>query len=178
MRTKGFTLIELLIAIMIITILASASFWGYGKRQKALNLQKETISLVAKVEEIRERAISARYFKGILPQGGYGIFFNNSDLYHYILFADCNGDGEYSPTGTPCNGHSEFIERIELQEGVYLKSLPSPKINITYKPPSPEVTIKTSIATSSEITITLAIDNPYQEKTVYFNSAGLIYVQP
>jgi len=182
MKNPGFTLVELLITIAIITILASVSFVGYGQRQKAVALQKEANILVSKIEEVREMAISARYFHNDLPAGGYGIYFDSSSPNSYIIFADCDKDRFYDKTGTPCfdpinsTNHAEFIERINFEEGVYIKTLPAP-VSITFKPPSPDVAIKTSSGLLDELTIKLGVTGSFKEKDIHFNSAGLVYVE-
>jgi len=182
MKNKGFTLIELLVAILIITILASVSFFGYGQRQKAIALQKEANILVSKIEEVKETAISGKYFHNDLPAGGYGIYFNISSPNSYIVFADCDGDRLYDTTGAPCfdpihsTNHPEFIERISFEEGVYIKTLSAP-VSITFKPPSPDVSIKTSSGLLDELTVKLSISGSSKEKKIHFNSAGLVYVE-
>ena len=183
MKNKGFTLIELLVAILIITILASVSFFGYGQRQKAIALQKEANILVSKIEEVKETAISGKYFHNDLPAGGYGIYFNISSPNSYIVFADCDGDRLYDTTGAPCfdpihsTNHPEFIERIKFENGVKISPLPF-AVSITFKPPSPEVVIKTSDgATHERLTIKLGIQGFSKEKKIHFNSAGLVYVE-
>jgi len=177
MNNKGFTLVELLVAITIITILASVSFFGYGQRQKEIALQKEANILVSKIEEVKEMAISARYFHNDLPAGGYGIYFDSSSPNSYIVFADCDEDRFYDKTGTPCSGYPESIETIKLENGVKISPLPF-AVSITFKPPSPEVVIKTSDgATHDELTIRLGIQGFSKERKIHFNSAGLVYVE-
>jgi Tfp pilus assembly protein FimT len=185
MKKNGFTITELLISISVIIILTSVSFWGYNKRQQELGLHKEINNLIAKAEEVKERAISSQYFHRDLPEGGYGIYFTSSDLNHYILFADCDGDGEYDSSGTPCLDpvdsaqYPEMIERVAIENGIYIKDFGSSQIHITFRPPSPDVTIKIAGGSTVQNTnITLAIrSEPTKAKTIYFNTAGLIYVQ-
>lgn len=162
----------------MIIILSSVSFWGYDKRRKEINLQKETTILVAKAEEVKEMAMSSQYFHGDLPKGGYGLYFINSDPNHYILFADCNDppNAQYDVVGTPCSGFPELIERMDFSEGVYISGLSAPQINVTFKSPSPDVTINNG--TVSEACITLGLrTHSAKQKTICFNKAGLIYVQ-
>ncbi|MCD6271009.1 prepilin-type N-terminal cleavage/methylation domain-containing protein [bacterium] len=182
MKNRGFTLVELLIAIAIITILASVSFVGYGQRQKEIALQKEANILVSKIEEVKEMAISARYFHNDLPTGGFGVYFNISSPNSYIIFADCDGDRSYDTTGSPCfdpihsTNYPEFVERVSFDHGVYIKTLPAP-VSITFKPPSPDVAIKTSSGLLDELTIKLGVTGSFKEKDIHFNSAGLVYVE-
>ena len=177
MKNKGFTLIELLVAILIITILASVSFFGYGQRQKAIALQKEANILVSKIEEVKETAISGKYFHNDLPAGGYGIYFDSDSPKSYIIFADCDKDRFFDKTGAPCSGYPESIERIKFENGVKISPLPF-AVSITFKPPSPEVVIKTSDgATHERLTIKLGIQGFSKEKKIHFNSAGLVYVE-
>ncbi|MCD5396434.1 MAG: prepilin-type N-terminal cleavage/methylation domain-containing protein [Candidatus Pacebacteria bacterium] len=178
MNNKGITLPELLIVIAIITILTSASFVGYGRRQKEVLLQKETNLLVAKAEQVREMAISAKHFYGDLPQGGYGVYFNLSQPEFFIVFADCDGDNLFDSTGTPCSGHSELVERVDLEGGVYIKNLCAPSVSITFVPPSPNVFIRTpGEVLIDECVLTLGIQGSTKEKKIHFNSAGLIYAE-
>ncbi len=170
----GFTIAEFLVAIMIIGILASASFWGYGERKQELKLQKEANFLVSKSEEIKERAISGKHHCGIFPAGGYGVYFDSGNLTRYILFADCNNNRIYDSSGLPCNGScAETLEIITIDQAISI-IVPSP-VNIVFVPPSPSVIINGNPQTVSSAR--LGITGTTKQKTIYFNSAGLIYVQ-
>lgn len=170
----GFTIAEFLVAIMIIGILASASFWGYGERRQELKLQKEANFLVSKSEEIKEMAISGKHHFGIFPAGGYGVYFDSSNRTRYVLFADCNNNGIYDSSGLPCSGsRPETLEIITIDPAISL--IVSSPINIVFMPPSPSVIINGNPQTVSSAR--LEITGTTKQKTIYFNSAGLIYVQ-
>lgn len=171
---KGFTMAEFLVTIMIIGILASVSFWGYGERRQELKLQKEANFLVSKSEEIKERAISGKNYCGIFPSGGYGVYFDSEDRTRYVLFADCNNNGAYDSSGMFCNGSCQETLEIITLDPVTALVVSSP-VNIVFVPPSPTVLINGNPQTI--LSARLEIARTTKWKTIYFNSSGLIYVQ-
>lgn len=139
---RGFTLVELLVVIIIIVIISTIVFLNYRSGRQRLALERAAHRFLQDVRRAQEMAMSAREVNGIIPLGGYGVYTTISDLEHYIIFADCNDNDIYDPPpATPCNGKTERIERITLEQGVTVCPICDPEVCVIFTPPDPEVTI-------------------------------------
>ncbi len=187
MKNQGFTLLELLISITVIAILTSISFWGYNAKKDILVLRDEVGIVVSKTENMRERAIGSQYWHEQLPSGGYGVFFTTSNDQQYFSFADCDGNEIFDNNEAylPCgSGFRERIETIDLNARVRIKDISAGgvgamELTILYKFPFPEAIIKDETETIVD-SASIVLEIPGQadkEKTIHFNSAGLIYVE-
>ncbi len=191
MKNQGFTLLELLISITVIAILTSISFWGYNAKKDTLVLRDEVGIIASKTENMRERAIGSQYWHEKLPSGGYGMFFTISNDNQYITFADCDSNELFDSNTLPCGIAGGFRERIEttyLNDRLKIKDINVidiggeigvSELTIVYKFPFPKAVIKDETGnTFDNANIVVGIPGRQdQEKTIYFNSAGLIYVQ-
>ena len=168
---RGFTLIELLINIGVISILLAVSFWGYKQRNEGIALERASQKLVMDVERAREMGMSSKEFNGAIPKGGYGVYFSSASSKSYILFADLNDNKVYDPS-------SEKMEEVSLENNIYIKNISPSSFCITFKPPSPEVTITTQNSTIDSASVTLGAKSlPFKKRTIKFNIAGLITSQ-
>jgi len=186
---KAFTLLELTVVAAIITILALIILPNYRQEEKQSALLRSVHKLAQDLRRTEEMAISAQKtspeFGEVFPKGGYGIYFEINDAlpkgYRIILFADCDGEGDFDSWGSftcaeatlgPGNSCDETIQEITLEEGIKIKNLsPLSPLAVTFKPPEPEV----SISGGDIATITLSLkDNPAITRTITVNKAGLI----
>ncbi len=184
MKNKGFTLLEITVVISIITLLSIIFLANYRQGEKNFALQRSAHQLAQSLRQTQNMAMSSQEFEETFPKGGYGVHFEigaNS----YILFADCDGNGEYSYSGsalscaeaTEFNRYPEKIEEAILEEGISISEL-SPisaenKLNITFFPPNPDITITPS-ANLAFIILTFGGDS---EKQININIAGLIDIE-
>lgn len=192
----GFTLLEITVVIAIISLLAVIILVNYRGGEKQSALLRSTHRLAQNLRQVEEMAISSRktppeFGEEVFPQGGYGIYFEIDPAapkgYHIILFADCDGEGDYDDlvTAHTCaeaepglgNSRDETIrEPLLLEEGIKIQKLqvdsfPVDLLPITFTPPDPTVTI----AGGNEAVITLCLkDNESITRTVTVNIAGLI----
>jgi len=177
---KGFTLIELLVITSIIALMSALVIPNlrFGKEQFAV--QNSAHKLAQDLRKVQEMAMSSLEFNGVIPQGGYGIYFEKSANF-YILFADCSGNRQYDSNGTQCNGVSEKIsEQSFLNKRIIINNLSSPlpknALNIVFAPPDPRIYIEPGDGSIATIFIT---DPSIQvsEKMITVNKAGLISIE-
>ena len=199
MSQKAFTLLEITVVIAIIGLLAVIVLANYRGGEKQSALLRSAHRLAQDLRQAEEMAISSRKTpegceqieEGVFPKGGYGIRFEK-DSDSYILFADCDSEGDYDDSGSafyceegengaePGLGNSlnEIIEEITLEEGIKIKKLQVDSFQvdflpITFTPPDPTVTIDEG--DGNEATITLCLkDNENITRTITVNKAGLI----
>ncbi len=177
---KGFTLIELLVIITIIAFMSALVIPNLKFGEEQFAVQNSAHKLAQDLRKVAEMSMSSSEFNQIIPQGGYGIYFEKSANF-YTLFADCSGDSEYDSIGTQCNGVSEKIsEQSFLNERIIINNLfsPLPKnaLNVVFVPPDPIVYIEPGDGSIALIFIT---DPSVQvsEKIIIVNKAGLISIE-
>ncbi len=169
-KEKGMTLIEILVTTAIIGTLLAVSFLSYRPRGQELALQRSAFKIAADIESVREMAMSAQKdSSGDIPAGGYGIYFDTTNPFNYILFADLDASKSRKSDG------SEDVKSVEIEKGLVLKTLsPSNPANITFVPPSPNVYLQGgTIIGQVDIIIAIQTD-PSKTKTIIVNKAGLI----
>jgi len=165
----GFTLIEVLVIIAIIVILSGVVFINYRSSEKTLALQRAANKLAQDIRRVQEMAIAAQVCcGGTVPPGGYGIYLGNVNDTSYILYADKNNSGDYSPAG------NERIETINLEQGVKISLLNPSSPSINFKPPDPTITL--TGGGPVEITLVLESDTS-KTKKITVNKAGLVEIE-
>lgn len=154
-----------------------ASYRG-GERQFAL--QRSAHKLSQDLRTAQEKAMSSEKFNNTFPKGGYGIYLKENSN-SYILFADCNDNGEYDESGAAINcaesannnPYPEKIQDLFLESQISITSL-SPAKNhelfITFFPPDPIIDFSPSNASLAEVV--LGFNG--QTLTVILNKLGLI----
>lgn len=162
---KGFTLIEFVVALAIMALLSFLILPNYRYAGKMVVLKQATMKLGQDLRRAEEMAMSAKEFNGAIPQGGYGLYFNQAGNY-YILYADGNVDHQYN-TG-------ELVERIDLDTNLKIYSLSPNPLNIVFIAPQPTVYIPTG-AIFATIILSLK-DDANKNETIKVNKNGLIEV--
>ena len=189
MKSKGFTLLEITVVISIIILLSGIFLVNYRQGEKEFALQRSAHSLAQTLRKTQEMAMSSKLtpvelFGGTFPKGGYGLYFEkNSNT--FILFADCDNEGDYDDSGyADCktadvgseNSLNEKIEEFSFEEGIYISDLiPSGgnTLIIKFFPPDP---IITAIPDDPSPSITLSFGGQ-STKRVVINKSGLIDVE-
>lgn len=167
---RGFTLIELLVVTFIISLFTALVLPNYRTSDQHLSLQRAAYKLAQDIRRTQELALSSQGFSSQVP-AGYGVYFNENQPAQYILFADLDGDLQYS-------GSSEKMEEIILERGVLINNLLprlASALTISFAPPDPTVTFYPDAA---EALIVIAIETVAgATKTIQVNKAGLIAVE-
>jgi len=188
MNQKSFTLVELLVVVAIIILLSLIILPNYRASVSQFALERSAHKMAQDIRRAAEMAMSAKEITGptgekVIPTGGYGIYLKILSVFPYyeiIIFADCNNNQQFTSgnvCGTPPNKFPEGLkdEDIKLESGVKISNLsPNLPLNITFKPPSPEISIQGG--DTAEITLVLESD-PTKKRTIKVNKAGLIDVE-
>lgn len=198
----GFTLVEILVSIFIIALLSGIIFANYRSSGQQFVLQGAANKLAQDIRRVQQMAMSAEETnlggqvpagQEFVPEGGYGIYFEEISPNSYIIFADCGDtpNRQYNGSGLVCgpanSEYTEHIETIELEQGVNINNIQKEgggapdKIHITFVSPDPEVHIVPPAGAGGEpawCEIILALTaNPSKTKTIKVNKAGLIEVE-
>jgi len=168
---RAFTLVEILVIIALIAILSLVFIPAYHVSKQQLAVQRSANKLAQDVRLSMERAMSAVEKSNCAGGSTYkhGISFNINDPKKYILFADCNQDGEYNNEIV-----DELIKEESFETGVEIYELnPTPKINIVFEPPDPTIYIK-----EGNIAVIKIRSKDYHDKTriIIINEVGLVDV--
>jgi type II secretory pathway pseudopilin PulG len=167
-----------LVSIFIIILMSGIIFTNYRQSGQQFALQRSASKLALDIRRAQEMAMSAKEFNGMIPPGGYGVYFKINENW-YTLFADCNNNGLYDDpsTTTPCSGFPETVEgNIVIEKPVWICEVCGLGVDeqiILFTPPEPKVTL--SPAQDSSTVIVLRNDG--QTKTVRVNKAGLIEIE-
>lgn len=180
---KSFTLTELLVSVFIISVMATILLANYRAGERLFALQNASHKLTQDFRRAQEMAMSARETDGVIPEGGYGLYFDIDQPHHYILFADQDGERDYDDP-------LELVEDIEIdkKEMVEIKNLihyqcPSAtctNLSVTFTPPDPEVTMKVIWSGGSWTSVdwsTIELTNGYKTQEIYINEYGLIHLK-
>ncbi|MBI2450408.1 MAG: type II secretion system protein [Candidatus Nealsonbacteria bacterium] len=131
---KGFTLIELLVVTSIIILFTALLTPNYREGAKQLAIQGAASKLAQDFRRAQEMALSSQEFQGRVP-AGYGLYFRDNEPGRYFLFADLDGDKQYSIGDA-------VVEDIALERSAQISGLSaSPSLSIVFTSPEPIVTI-------------------------------------
>lgn len=184
---KGFTLLEIVVVISIVAIFSILIITNYHGGGRELSLLRSTHKLAQDLRVAQEMAMSSRKFHELVPEGGYGVYFEK-DQNSYILFADCNNNGEYDNSYIcpdcsvePCveSSFTEKVEEIFLEEGINVSEIsvffggPSlSSISVSFLPPDPTVIIRHNEIDELSAYINLSYNG--RERVVSINNIGSI----
>jgi len=167
-KGEGFTLVESMVILSIIAILSIATFPAYKTAKENLALHRSANMLAQDIRLTIEKAMSAQEAgcSTVNYQYQYGISLKEADKETYILFADCNNNNNYDL------GQDQFIEQ-RFEEGIEIKGLNTPSLDVVFKPPDPTVNISAGLD-SAQIIIGIVGEVGGITKTITINKAGLI----
>jgi len=184
---KGFTIVELLVSISIIIILLLVAVVNYRTGRQRLALERSAYKLAQDIRRVQEMAMAAEECtpppescpeEGGVPNGGYGIYFEQITPESYIIYADSGSLPEqYRYNGQV--GEEETMETIDLEKEVEIQSVTPLKASVNFIPPDPIVDLKDDAGFPHEnITIIIRLKaDPSKTKTIKVNEAGLIEIE-
>ena len=194
-NNQGFTLVEILVVTAIIIVLSAIVIPRYRVGDQHFRVQRSAHQLSQNLRYVQEMAMGAKEIGiGIVkpghefyPDGGFGIHFDINEPDHYIIFADCDGNGQLSPGPVACvsptqpspvpaiNKFPELMEEVYFESKVEIGSMSlSSPLHIIFRAPYPSIEI--SGGTEAIINLWLANDHA-NTQTIIVNEAGLIYVK-
>jgi len=183
-NSKGFTVIEMLAVLAIMGVLLAMSLTAYQNSRGQLALQRSANEIAQSIRRASEMAMSAKEIGGMIPTGGYGIYFDkNANPQQIIIFADCGTvpNHLYDASGLTCGTFDEKVEEINLEKNIKIQSIFYASslnvVNIVFQAPSPKVFINNDSPPTGLATITLFYgDDITKTKTIQVNEVGLIDV--
>ena len=96
----GFTLVELLVVMAVVTIITMVLLVRQGRFDSSTLLRSLAYSTALSVRQAQLYGTSVSGTKNaggaIVFASAYGVFFDSTNISKYILFADLDGDGQYS----------------------------------------------------------------------------------
>ncbi len=75
-NSSGYSLLELIIALGIITIISAVVVANFRQAEKSNNLRQSSLELESNIRLVRSQALAGQLIDGVLPLGGYGLFFS------------------------------------------------------------------------------------------------------
>jgi len=206
MKKNGFTLLEITVVVAVIALLSTIFLANYHGGDKQYALLRASHKLSQDLRTVEEMALSSRKtpiekFGGTFPKGGYGIYVKVNDLnindcpsysqgYCIVLFADCDGEGDYDYWGTgqhdcassePGSGNSvdnEMIKEFTFEGGIKITELleSSSPLIITFLPPEPSLVIKNGGEALESAYIKLGYEGREGGKQININRLGQIEI--
>ncbi len=177
-QNESFTLIELLVVMGIVIILSGTLLINYHSGERYFALQRTAQKIADDLNYAQVLATNSQEFNGIIPKGGYGVYFNLSFKNYYKLYADFDGNQNYNTSD------GDVLGNIKLEPGIFIKTISSSPtgVSINFMPPDPIVKITTQEGTVlGSVVITLCIQDTdcsrSNIKNIIVNQTGLIEVK-
>jgi prepilin-type N-terminal cleavage/methylation domain-containing protein len=188
---KGFTMIEMLTVLAIFAVLTSVVLFNYTKFRSDTILTNMAYEIALSIREAQIYGVSAR---GVKIDGGpsldfsvsHGIYIPADNSNQYFLFADNDGDSEF--TGTSCAATSDIcvtpysllgsIKITDIQiEGQC--SLDPESLSIVFRRPNPEPIISDDLGTTniSRVQVTVTAQDGVTERYIVVANNGQVSVE-
>ena len=174
---------ELLVSFGIVVLLTGIILFRYRVLDNRFSVVSAAHTLVQDMRKMQEKSISGEEVQGEAPFS-YGVFFSDSNLTQYILYADMpdsfpEGSYDGSPENPEYAGDDRIIDIVSLKTGLSFNLGENISyIDINFTGPSPI----TKILVDGDEPNTKIIDLEVEEHSnltqqVFINKAGLIYAQ-
>ncbi len=171
----GFTLVEILVSLFIIVTLTTVLLVNYHSTNRRAALITAAQKLASDIRLAQEYSLGSKEFKGQVPFGGWGVYFDINSPDRYIIFAD-----QDPPSGDKKYNTGEEFKTIILPPGITIDSLTAfyssfyssvNTLSIVFFPPDPITHINSDYKKAK---ITLKEQQNNTTKTIEINFFGLI----
>ena len=175
-NNSGFTLLEIMVAIGIIAIISGMIVQQESFSTRVQEVGVASQDLVDNFRKVQSYSLALKKFEtepeDVFPTGGWGLHFSDSRF--YTIFADIDGDADYSA--------NEFFEKVELPGAAVLEDI---KVNgtslfpnvlaVTFEPPDPIVWVSDSGVVSSGDEVEFIFKGSRGDlSTIFLNPFGLV----
>lgn len=182
--SRGVTLVEIMIVISIITVITGIVVADFPKIKLNLSLSRAT-HLIAQDLKIAQ-SLSGSGRKEILSNGdtvyprGYGVYIDTSALAtkNYIIYADINGDSQYTAN------EDYVVKRVNFENqepGIIIREIlyANNRLSINFSPPNFNTNISNLLSGHDgvEIIVGSEFDLSIKDRVIYVNKAGLIEIK-
>jgi len=192
---RGITLVEILVVIFIITLFSGILIVDFPKIKRQFALTRSVYRMGQDLRRTQDMSLSGLQIQDVSAKG-YGIYINFADPNlgdkKYIIYADMDDDQRYTALSQESCGPSQtadcVIETIDFSQtepGVIIDRIEnttdSQKVDISFKPPNPTITITDLLTTPPGINRVLVIftleSEGTKERIVSVNTSGLIEIK-
>lgn len=177
-KQLGFSLIEVIVVVAIISVMMGVFLVNYRQTEKRSSLLMASKGLITDIRRIQNKAMGLVKYNDSVPEGGWGIYFNQSEPTKYYLFADINNNAEYD-VGEAVKEYGG--NKIDLPEGVEIINIDiGDDANAVFLPPDPKVYLRSynpSTVSAENLRITLRELHTQEVKIVSVNFLGLIQLE-
>lgn len=182
----GFTLIELIVSTFIIGLISTIFMANYHYGGQVGKVSMEAQKLVSDIRRAQSYTLGLKEFKGIRPDGGWGVYFNKQggNEYKYIIFADY-GDGSGGSNNQKYNndsGFDETFQTVDLSNNIEISDIKIDNaskniLHLTFEPPDPAIYICDNVGSCGNEAEIILTDVDGNTKTVLVNIFGLVDVE-
>jgi len=134
--TQSFTLIELMVVVSITVILSGMVFANMRVGGRSTDVNSATEKMAGIVKQAQMMALTGKTIGGIRPDGGYGVYFNEStdpDSYKFFINDSLPANYEYDAGDTVSQVYtlSNQIDFMSISHTTILFVPPSGKIYVS-----------------------------------------------
>ncbi|MBI2050602.1 MAG: prepilin-type N-terminal cleavage/methylation domain-containing protein [Parcubacteria group bacterium] len=167
-RTQGFTLIDLIVAIGIFTLVTTVAVANFsvGSRNDSVRLGASVASGLLRRAQT-STLTGALLSDGTFPEGGYGVRLDASDAGTLTLFADKDGNFNYTDA-------TEEVEDVALPRDVVFDG---GTLNIVFSAPDADVYFNGAASEASKTVNFSSASSDVTQAVIIYRLSGQIRVQ-
>lgn len=168
LNKKGYTIIELLVSLGIIGLIFGLSLSFYKNNNKNNFIKNDALFLKVNILKARNMALVGRSDIPYSENNNYGIYFNVSDRYKYLIYKDNNINNRYD--------NNEEVESLEIDNSRIQNLYSGHALDILFKN-NREIYINGVLNSNSNIYINLINSENYTKSITLDTSTNIIKIQ-